>query len=263
MCLATTSCRTSSPRRRRGSMPGGSSSWARVRARRPAASSPFTPARHSWASTRARRCSRSARRAELSADLRVQRLEDRTSGRAVRARGRRSSRSIIWQPADKRDLFGRVREELTPGGRFVLADVVVPERPEDAVTPVHRRLRQARHARGPARVARRRRLRDVRGAAWKDLAAIRADLPSVKSGPWTSRRGRSTTARSRTRRPARSTPPIYQTSTFVQEAVGVHKGYDYARVANPTRTALQTALASLENAEHGIAFSSVSARRRR
>ncbi len=50
--------------------------------------------------------------------------------------------------------------------------------------------------------------------------------------------------------------PIYQTSTFVQEAVGVHKGYDYARVANPTRTALQTALASLENAKHGVAFSS-------
>ena len=50
--------------------------------------------------------------------------------------------------------------------------------------------------------------------------------------------------------------PIYQTSTFVQEAVGVHKGYDYARVANPTRSALQAALASLENAEHGIAFSS-------
>jgi cystathionine gamma-synthase len=50
--------------------------------------------------------------------------------------------------------------------------------------------------------------------------------------------------------------PIYQTSTYVQEAVGVHKGYDYARVANPTRTALQTALASLENAEFGVAFSS-------
>jgi cystathionine gamma-synthase len=50
--------------------------------------------------------------------------------------------------------------------------------------------------------------------------------------------------------------PIYQTSTYVQEAVGVHKGYDYSRVANPTRTALQVALASLENAEHGIAFSS-------
>jgi cystathionine beta-lyase/cystathionine gamma-synthase len=42
----------------------------------------------------------------------------------------------------------------------------------------------------------------------------------------------------------------------VQEAVGVHKGYDYARVGNPTRTALQVALASLENAKHGIAFSS-------
>jgi cystathionine beta-lyase/cystathionine gamma-synthase len=50
--------------------------------------------------------------------------------------------------------------------------------------------------------------------------------------------------------------PIYQTATFVQEAVGVNKGYDYARAANPTRTALQVALASLENAEHGIAFSS-------
>jgi cystathionine gamma-synthase len=50
--------------------------------------------------------------------------------------------------------------------------------------------------------------------------------------------------------------PIYQTSTFVQDAVGEHKGYDYARVANPTRTALQEALASLENADHGIAFSS-------
>jgi cystathionine beta-lyase/cystathionine gamma-synthase len=50
--------------------------------------------------------------------------------------------------------------------------------------------------------------------------------------------------------------PIYQTSTFVQDAVGVHKGYDYARVANPTRTALQEALASLENARHGVAFGS-------
>ena len=52
------------------------------------------------------------------------------------------------------------------------------------------------------------------------------------------------------------TVPIYQTSTFVQEGVGQHKGYDYARVANPTRTALQECLASLEGAEHGVAFSS-------
>jgi cystathionine gamma-synthase len=50
--------------------------------------------------------------------------------------------------------------------------------------------------------------------------------------------------------------PIYQTSTYVQEEVGRHKGYDYSRVANPTRTALQLCLASLEGAEHGIAFSS-------
>jgi cystathionine gamma-synthase len=52
------------------------------------------------------------------------------------------------------------------------------------------------------------------------------------------------------------TVPIYQTSTYVQEAVGEHKGYDYSRVANPTRSALQECLASLESAEYGIAFSS-------
>ena len=52
------------------------------------------------------------------------------------------------------------------------------------------------------------------------------------------------------------TTPIYQTSTYVQEAVGVHKGYDYARVGNPTRTALEKCLASLESAAHGRAFSS-------
>ena len=52
------------------------------------------------------------------------------------------------------------------------------------------------------------------------------------------------------------TTPIYQTSTYVQDAVGEHKGYDYSRVANPTRTALQEAVASLEGADHGVAFAS-------
>ena len=52
------------------------------------------------------------------------------------------------------------------------------------------------------------------------------------------------------------TTPIYQTSTYAQEAVGVNKGYDYARVGNPTRTALEECLASLENAAFGLAFSS-------
>src|ERR671915_2328082 len=52
------------------------------------------------------------------------------------------------------------------------------------------------------------------------------------------------------------TVPIYQTSTYVQDAVGEHKGYDYSRVANPTRTALQVCLASLESADHGVAFAS-------
>jgi cystathionine gamma-lyase len=52
------------------------------------------------------------------------------------------------------------------------------------------------------------------------------------------------------------TVPIYQTSTYVQDAVGENKGYDYSRAANPTRTALQLCLASLEGAEHGVAFAS-------
>ncbi|HWH66198.1 MAG TPA: PLP-dependent transferase, partial [Gaiellales bacterium] len=53
------------------------------------------------------------------------------------------------------------------------------------------------------------------------------------------------------------TVPIYQTSTYVQEAVGQLKdGYDYSRTANPTRRALETCLASLESAEHGFAFAS-------
>jgi cystathionine beta-lyase/cystathionine gamma-synthase len=52
------------------------------------------------------------------------------------------------------------------------------------------------------------------------------------------------------------TVPIYQTSTYAQEAVGEHKGYDYSRTANPTRRALELCLASLESAEYGFAFSS-------
>jgi cystathionine beta-lyase/cystathionine gamma-synthase len=50
--------------------------------------------------------------------------------------------------------------------------------------------------------------------------------------------------------------PIFQTSTYVQEAPGVHKGYEYARSQNPTRTALEEALAVIEGGQFGLAFSS-------
>ena len=50
--------------------------------------------------------------------------------------------------------------------------------------------------------------------------------------------------------------PIYQTSTYAQTGINEHKGYDYARTDNPTRTALQTALAALEGGRYGLAFSS-------
>ncbi|HJS55239.1 MAG TPA: cystathionine gamma-synthase [Chitinophagaceae bacterium] len=50
--------------------------------------------------------------------------------------------------------------------------------------------------------------------------------------------------------------PIFQTSTYVQEAPGKNKGYEYARSQNPTRTALERAFAEIENAKYGLAFSS-------
>jgi cystathionine beta-lyase len=50
--------------------------------------------------------------------------------------------------------------------------------------------------------------------------------------------------------------PIYQTSTYVQASPGNHKGYEYARTQNPTRTVLQTALASIENGTYGLCFGS-------
>jgi cystathionine beta-lyase/cystathionine gamma-synthase len=50
--------------------------------------------------------------------------------------------------------------------------------------------------------------------------------------------------------------PIFQTSTFAQEAVGKHKGYEYARTGNPTRAALETCLAALEGGRWGLAFAS-------
>jgi cystathionine gamma-synthase len=52
------------------------------------------------------------------------------------------------------------------------------------------------------------------------------------------------------------TVPIHQTSSYLQSAVGENKGYDYSRASNPTRSALETCLASLEGAEHGVAFAS-------
>ncbi len=50
--------------------------------------------------------------------------------------------------------------------------------------------------------------------------------------------------------------PIYQTSTFAQSSPGKHKGYEYARTQNPTRTALEANLAALENAKFGRCYAS-------
>src|SRR5438445_4757318 len=50
--------------------------------------------------------------------------------------------------------------------------------------------------------------------------------------------------------------PIYATTTYTQTAPGQHKGYEYSRSGNPTRTALETCLAALEGGERGLAFAS-------
>src|SRR6476659_455545 len=50
--------------------------------------------------------------------------------------------------------------------------------------------------------------------------------------------------------------PIYQTSTYVQDGLGQHKGYEYARTQNPTREALERNVAALEGGEYGFAFGS-------
>src|SRR5690242_7132099 len=50
--------------------------------------------------------------------------------------------------------------------------------------------------------------------------------------------------------------PIYQTSTYAQHEVGVHQGYEYSRSGNPTRTALETCMAALEQGSRGLAFAS-------
>ncbi|MCB0473095.1 MAG: PLP-dependent transferase, partial [Flavobacteriaceae bacterium] len=51
-------------------------------------------------------------------------------------------------------------------------------------------------------------------------------------------------------------PPVYQTSTYAQSSPGKHKGYEYSRAANPTRSALEANLAAIENGTHGFAFAS-------
>ena len=116
-------------------------------------------------------------RADLDADLRVQRLEDPLPEGPFDLVV--SALAVHHLDADeKRDLFRRVRRELNPGGRFVLADLIVPERAEDIVTPATPGFDK------PDSLA------DIvawLGNAgfvtsvewsWKDLAAVRADVPS-------------------------------------------------------------------------------------
>ena len=113
--------------------------------------------------------------AGLDADLRVSRLEDPLpEGQFDLVVSCLAVHHL--DAAGKRDLFGRVAEALRPGGRFVLADVVVPEREEDAVTPttpgydrpdrLDDQLDWLRQAGFAAETT----------WAWKDLAVVRADL---------------------------------------------------------------------------------------
>ena len=96
----------------------------------------------------------------------------------------------------------------------------------------------ARRPRRAKRSAQRPRRQDARQTR-SPPDAVR-DTSGASISAWTSRRAPSTTGQEPDPATGAVTTPIYQTSTFVQDAVGAHKGYDYSRVANPTRTALQT-----------------------
>jgi tRNA (cmo5U34)-methyltransferase len=82
------------------------------------------------------------------------------------------------EPDDKRDLFKRVRHELTQGGRFVLADVIVPERPEDVVTPVTPGFDKPDTLADVLAWLEEAGFETSLEWSWKDLVAIRADTPS-------------------------------------------------------------------------------------
>ena len=104
--------------------------------------------------------------------------------------------------------------------------------------------RVARSSQGPSRSVPTGHGRDGRGAGGDYDAAVDFETRAIHAG----------------QEPDTATgavvTPLYLTSTYAQEQVGVHKGYDYSRTGNPTRTALETCLASLEGAAHGHAFAS-------
>ncbi len=113
----------------------------------------------------------------LGADLRVRRLEDPlpegpfdliVSALAVHH----------LDGAEKRDLFRRIRAELAPGGRFVLADLVVPERTEDIVTPATPDFDKPDTLQDLLAWLTEAGFETSVEWSWKDLATIRADLPS-------------------------------------------------------------------------------------
>jgi tRNA (cmo5U34)-methyltransferase len=114
--------------------------------------------------------------ADLEGDLRVSRLEDPLPegpfDLAVSCLAVHHLRG-----GDKRELFRRVAEVLRPGGRFVLADVVVPEREEDAVTPTTPGFDRPDPLASQLEWLRAAGFEPETTWTWKDLAVVRADLP--------------------------------------------------------------------------------------
>lgn len=115
-------------------------------------------------------------RESLAADLRVQRLEDKLPEGPFELVV--SALAVHHLEADeKRDLFRRVRDELTPGGRFVLADLIVPERAEDIVTPATPGFDKPDALADILTWLEEADFKTSVEWSWKDLAAVRADLP--------------------------------------------------------------------------------------
>lgn len=116
-------------------------------------------------------------RADLDADLRVQRLEDRLPGGPFELV---VSALVVHhlEAEGKRDLFRRVRDELAPGGRFVLADLVVPERTADVVTPATPGFDKPDPLPDLVTWLEQAGFETTVEWSWKDLAVVRAVMPS-------------------------------------------------------------------------------------
>lgn len=161
---------------------------------------------------------------------------------------------VLHHAADGLAVLRAVHGCLAPGGRAVVAEFD-PGAPGEIGPPVERRIGSETVTAWLRAAGFEVERTVVEGEQEQYALLVRPGPPAVPAG-W----GFETLAIHAGQAPDPATGavavPIYQTSTFAQAAPGVHRGYEYARTANPTRRALEEALAALEGGRWGLAFAS-------